>query len=49
MQRIYFVLNLVTNIISCIIINQLRSRFDIRDVKDRTRNYSMARTEFKAE
>ena len=47
MQRIYFELNLVTNIISHII-NQLRSHLYVRDVKDRTQNYSRARTEFKA-
>ena len=47
MQRIYFELNLVTNIISYIL-NQLRSRLYVRDVKDRTCNYSTARTEFKA-
>ena len=47
MQSIYFVLNLVTNIISYIIY-QLRSHFYVRDVKDRTQNYSTASTEFKA-
>ena len=39
MQGIYFVLILVTKIISHII-NQLRSPCNARDVGDRTQNYS---------
>ena len=48
MQKNYFVLNLITNIISYII-NLLRIWFDVRDVRDHTWNYSTAHTEFKSE